>query len=326
MSSARQRAALSALDVGRPKASRLDPARNGEENAADIIDTWSAVETALRSLLGGSSLAGQPLIHETRQRQLISFEQANQLAAFLAVRDRVGRTDYTPTSTDVITARDAYRSFEDGLLAGPTDAVPLTAEPAVETASPPARTTTVVRRRRPIPLILVVVVLLVIIAAILAWYFVWGPGSYAAYDRGVELYQRGSPVAARSEFVRAAARHPDDPRPHIYLGRIAREERDYATASRELRTAIEEGGGALALREMGSLMFASRNYPLARNFYLRAIEEGGGDPIAFGYLGCSLVRLNQVALGLGFLERAGQGPWQQCAAMVPPGMPPMQPR
>jgi len=323
VSSARQRAALSALDAARPKASRLDPARNAEENAADIIDVWSAVETALRSLLGGSPLAGQALIHEARQRHLITFEQANQLAASLAVRDRVQRTDYTPNSTDVVTARDAYRALEDGLMAGPTpEAEPVA---AVTNAAPVAQApaTTVRRPYRRIPLILVVAVVLVIAGLVAMWYFVWGPGSYSAYNRGVALYGNSSPVAARAQFQRAAEQHPNDARPHIYLGRIAREERDYATARRELETAIRlDPESALAYREMGSLMLVTGNYPLARNFYVRSIERNGSDPIALGYLGCALARMGRVAEALRFIERAGQGPWQQCAAA---GMPPMPP-
>ena len=321
MSSARQRAALSALDSIRAKATRLDPARNADENAADIIDVWSAVETALRSLLGGSALAGQGLIHETRQRQLITFEQANLLAASLAVRDRAQRTDYSPNATDVTTARDAYRALEDGLMSEPTaEAVPVVVtngEPAVD-----ARTTTVIRPHRRIPLILVVAVVLLVAGLLAAWYFMWGPASDAAYERGVALYRNGSPIAARAQFVRAAERDPEDARPHIYLGRIAREERDYPSARRELETAIRlDPENALALREMGSLMLVSGNYQLARNFYVRAIEGDPSDPIALGYLGCALVRLGRVAEALRFIERAGQGPWQQCAAGSMPPMP-----
>ena len=324
MSSARQRAALSALDAARPRANRLDPARNSEENAADIIDVWSAVETALRSLLGGSALSGQPLIHEARQRHLITFEQANQLAASLAVRDRVQRTDYTPNSTDVVTTRDAYRALEDGLMTGPAPEVEPVAAGAVPVDAGQAEVRpTTARPYRRIPLILVVAVVLVIAALAAMWYYLWGPGSYATYERGVALYGNNSPVAARSQFQEAVRDHPDDPRPHIYLGRIAREERDYATAGRELETAIRlDPENALAQREMGSLMLVTGNYPVARNFYVRAVELSPNDPIALGYLGCALARMGRVAEALRFIERAGQGPWQQCAAA---GAPPMRP-
>ena len=301
MSSARQRAALSALDSVRGKASRLDPARNSEENAADIIDIWSAAETALRSLIGGSALAGQPLIHEARQRHLIGLEDANRLAGFLAVRDRVQRTDYTPTSTDVVTARDAFSSFAETLMVAP--AVPVddtsvggAAAAGVVTsgAAPDARTTTVVTRRRPIPLIAVVGVLLLIVALVAMWWFMWGPGSYGAYERGLEEFRGGRPEAARAAFEEAARDHRDDARPHIFLARIAREQRDFARARSELETAIRlDPENAVALREMGSLLFSVGNFELARSFYVRALTENSADRTSMGYLGCSLARLGR---------------------------------
>ena len=60
--------------------------RGPEDLAADLIESWGAVEAALRSLVGTTVLAGQPLIREARQRQLINFDQANALAEFQAVR------------------------------------------------------------------------------------------------------------------------------------------------------------------------------------------------------------------------------------------------
>lgn len=326
MSSARQRAALTALDAARTKAHRLDPSRNGEENAADIIDMWAATETALRSLLGGSALAGQPLIHEARQRHLIGLEQANRLAAFLSVRDRVQRTDYTPSTTDIGTARDAYRSLEDSLMAPPSSepvaAAPVAAAEPVGTAPGTVR----VARRRRIPLILVVGVLLLIAGLVALWYFMMGPGSYAAYERGVEHYQAGRPEAARGAFEEAARAHEDDPRPLIFLGRIAREERDMAAAQRHLADAIaRDTSSALAMREMGSVLFAAGNYQLARNFYIRAVERDPDDRLALGYLGCTLVRLGNVQAAMTMFQRAGQGPWMQCVQM-PQQMPVPPPR
>lgn len=330
MSSARQRAALSALDSVRAKASRLDPARNAEENAADIIDVWSAAETALRSLIGGSALAGQPLIHDARQRQLIGLDEANRLAGFLAVRDRVQRTDYTPTSTDVVTARDAYHSFADALMVAPVvapDAASATAA-GVPGASVEAQPVTVrTARRRPIPLISVVGVLLLIVALIALWYFMWGPGSYGAYERGLEEYRTGRPEAARAAFEEAARDHRDDARPHIFLARIAREQRDFARARSELETAIRlDPQNAVAQREMGSLLFAVGNYDLARSFYVRALERDRSDRTAMGYLGCSLARLGRYPEAGRWIQEAGQGPWTQCIPAQPMMPQPPPPR
>ena len=330
MSSARQRAALSALDSVRGKASRLDPARNAEENAADIIDVWSAAETALRSLVGGTALAGQPLIHEARQRHLIGLEEANRLAGFLAVRDRVQRTDYVPSSNDVVTARDAYRSFTDALMVAPVVAPDAAGVAAAGTAEPAGgvTTTTVVRRRRPIPLIAVLAVLLLVAGLVALWFYMWGPGSYAAYERGLEAYRGGRPEAARASFEEAARKHRDDARPHIFLARIAREQRDFARARSELETAIRlDPGNAVAQREMGSLLYSVGNYDLARSFYVRTLELNRTDRTAMGYLGCSLARLARYQEAARWIQEAGQGPWTQCMPQQPmPGQFPQPPR
>ena len=105
-----ERSALAALDQARPVIARLDASRNSEDAAADLIESWSAVETALRSLVGGSSLGGQALIRELRQRQMLSFEQANALAEYQAARDRAQRTDYRPSASDVNAAATSSTS------------------------------------------------------------------------------------------------------------------------------------------------------------------------------------------------------------------------
>ena len=87
------------------------------------MESWSAVETALRSLVGGTTLSGQPLIREARQRQLLSFEQANALAEFHAANERAHATDYEPTASDLDAARDAFLKFESGLMADQSGAV-----------------------------------------------------------------------------------------------------------------------------------------------------------------------------------------------------------
>ena len=107
MSSA-QRAALEALNAARPLVARLGTSRSSEDVAADLIEAWTAVETGLRSLVGGSALSGQMLIRELRQRHFLQLEQANALAEFHAVRERAARTDYQPTEADINAARDAF--------------------------------------------------------------------------------------------------------------------------------------------------------------------------------------------------------------------------
>ena len=79
MSTTEQREARAALDAARPAVARLDASRGSEDLAADLIEMWGAVESALRSLVGTTILTGQALIRESRQRQLISFESANSI-------------------------------------------------------------------------------------------------------------------------------------------------------------------------------------------------------------------------------------------------------
>jgi hypothetical protein len=108
MTAGSQRAALDAIHSARPIIARLSMARDSEDLAADLIEAWTATETGLRSLIGGSSLTGQMLIRELRQRHFLSLEQANALAEFHAARERAARVDYKPTEGDVNASRDAF--------------------------------------------------------------------------------------------------------------------------------------------------------------------------------------------------------------------------
>ena len=115
---ANQQSALAALRGVSPIASRLEHSAEGEDRAADILELWQGTETALRALMGGSSLGGQALIRELRQRELISLGQAYALLEFLGARDRANRTTYRATDNDVAVAREGFRQLESGLSAG----------------------------------------------------------------------------------------------------------------------------------------------------------------------------------------------------------------
>jgi predicted Ser/Thr protein kinase len=137
----------------------------------------------------------------------------------------------------------------------------------------------------------------------------------AAVRRGVRHYASGDKAAAAAAFERAVAADPRLALPHVYLGRIAREQGDLARATRELRAAIElEPRHAAALREMGALQLSAGRADLARSFYVRALEVEPDDRAAQGYLGCALARLGRTAEASRFLARAGSGPWSGCAA------------
>ena len=111
MTPADRAAAQAALDEGRGVYSRLDQIRGPEDAAADILDLWGAAEAAMRAMLGGSTLSGQALVRELRQRGILNLEQANALATFWDARARVDDVGYKPTLTDVGYARLGYNEL-----------------------------------------------------------------------------------------------------------------------------------------------------------------------------------------------------------------------
>jgi len=132
-----QQSAMTALKAVEPIAARLDRSREGEDRAADILELWQGTETSLRALMGGSSLTGQGLIRELRQKEMISLGQAYALLEFLGARDRANRTSYKATDNDVVVAREGFRQLESGLSqavsepTAPPIAPPSVAQPVV---------------------------------------------------------------------------------------------------------------------------------------------------------------------------------------------------
>lgn len=134
------------------------------------------------------------------------------------------------------------------------------------------------------------------------------------FAQGVAAYREGRRATASGRFQAAARNAPNDPMPHVYLSRIAREMNDLATANAEAVTAVRLGPtNAAALREMASTSFAMQNYAGSRIFYARAVVADTSDRLSQGFLGCSLVRLGRVDEGRRWMQRAGHGPWSSCA-------------
>jgi tetratricopeptide (TPR) repeat protein len=325
---------MAALAPARPLVARVDPSQHSEEIAADLLDIWNATEVALRALLGGSALSGQALIQELRQRNLISIDQAHALLDFLAARDRVKRTEYRPTSADINAARDAYNKLDQGLRDEAASAAPgataAGAPPVRPSAVPtaPAQRAPAPPKRSRVPWLPIGALLLVLIAGGAAWYFFERGGPSAAMRRGMDAYRGGRLALARTEFQDAATARPEDPYPHIWLGRVARDQGDFATAGREITRAVQlDQRNYQAHRELGSYFLSTRNYDAARRAFVRALEIQPRDRTSLGYLGCSLVRLGRLDEGQRFLARAGQGPWMSCAPQAPgpaQGAPAMQ--
>jgi tetratricopeptide (TPR) repeat protein len=323
VTTAAQRSAHAALDAARPAVARLDSIRGPEDLAADLIDIWSGVESALRSLAGSTSLTGQALIREVRQRQLIDFDQANALADFQAVHDRLQSTTYRPSDSDVGSARAAFLKLDASLVDAPTPAAatgprdPMMRDVTATTATapPPAPTTVVVSSERRIPSWAILSASVIVVAGLATGgYFLFAHrGPSDSLEQGIEAYQRGQREVAANAFSRAERENPASPRPHIYLARMAREVGNYTLATQELKLAIEaDPNNPVALREMGANLLMQNNNELARTFYVRAVQADPNDKLALGYLGCSLMRLGRTTEAANFLNRAGPGPWSNC--------------
>jgi len=348
MTAGSQRAALDAIQSARPIIARLSMARDSEDLAADLIEAWTATETGLRSLIGGSALTGQFLIRELRQRHFLSLEQANALAEFHAARERASRVDYKPTEGDINASRDAFLKLETGLMGEPaTPAASSFASPAARSAAGAVAATaaaiapnsagrtsspntafdpnaaarfegepTVVRAERARPNWLMPLLGLVALLVVggLAWFAVKGRGSSSsAYDAGVVAYRAGRHEEAAGDFIKATKEDSANPMPHVYLSRMAREAGNIQTANAEAVTAVRLGpSNAVALRELAAVSFAQQNYDAARRFYIRAVQADPNDKLAQGFLGCSLVRMGRVNEGMAFIQRAGPGAWSGC--------------
>jgi tetratricopeptide (TPR) repeat protein len=356
---ANQQSALAALRTVSPIASRLEHSPEGEDRAADILELWQGTETALRALMGGSSLGGQALIRELRQRELISLGQAYALLEFLGARDRANRTTYRATDNDVAVAREGFRQLENGLSAGVlAEAAPLLGAPALASPyappssssyAPPATgasgytaapgyapgatvppatpaydtggepTYTARPSRIPANLWFIVLIALVVVGAIGGYALLSNRGNPTKdMDQAVTMMQTGRREAARGEFQRIARESPTLATPHIFLARLAREDGDVNSAKRELETAIRlESSNAVALREMGLILFSTGDYELARRFFIRAIQANPNDVASQGYLGCALARLNRIDEAAKFINRAGPGVWSSCIQQRP---------
>ena len=326
MSTSAQRAARAALDAARPAVARLDGGSGPEDVAADIIETWTAVESGLRSLVGSAVLSGQALIREARQRQFISFETANALAEFQAVHDRVENTSYHPTPADVNSAREAFSKLDTALttdataeFARPAPTDPLTAKTTTATAPAagvPADGDALSALRPPprrIPVWAIGAVAGLVLVIVVAVLLVRRGGGSSSLEQGIDAYRRGQREVAVNAFNKAVREEPKTALPHIYLARMAREVGNLTLASQELQLALEaEPSNAVALREMGANLLTQGNYELARRFYVRAVQADPTDKVAQGYLGCTLMRLNRASEATGFLNRAGAGPWSNC--------------
>ncbi|HMC56736.1 MAG TPA: hypothetical protein VKH19_16280 [Gemmatimonadaceae bacterium] len=320
------RQAQAALDAARPAIARLDRSRHAEELAADLIEAWTGVETALRAMCGGTPLSGQALIREARNRQLITLDQANSLAEFHAARERSQDTSYHPTDADINAARDGFLKVEASLMTPPATDPPLvTPGTAMSTQglrmSPLGEAAQVPPPTRGQPWWLLVGAGVVLVGLAVGAWMLFGRGGDASLQKGVDYWQRGQRELAIGEFSRASRDDPKAALPHVYLSRLARESGNLMLANQEATLAVQaEPGSATALRELAAVQLASGNYEVARRFYVRALQADPQDRASQGFLGCSLIKLGRLDEGMRWMNRAGQGSWSGCAPpMMSPG-------
>jgi Flp pilus assembly protein TadD len=175
---------------------------------------------------------------------------------------------------------------------------------------------------------LLILVAIALVAGGVYWYEFRSGALPSDVRAAVTLYDRGQPEAARAAFTQAARAHPELALPHLYLGRIARAEGDFAAAGSELKTAVElEPQSTAPLNELGAFFLvrgtsyanqgrpdlATSDYNAARRAYVRALQLDPSDSTARGYLGCALARLGRSSEAEGWFQRAGNGPWSACA-------------
>lgn len=180
------------------------------------------------------------------------------------------------------------------------------------------------RRRWPklsLPILIGTVVVLLIAVGI---YFSFRGGSGGdSLTAGVEAMNTGQRERARGEFAKAVKADPDDPKPHVFLARLARQEGDLPSARAQLDTALRlDPKNTPALREMGLIVFAGRQYDLARRFFVRAVQSNPQDRASQGLLGCALMRLNRVPEGTKWINGAGDGAWKACLQPATTATPP----
>jgi len=158
-----------------------------------------------------------------------------------------------------------------------------------------------------------IVALVLAVSAIAGRGAIRGARARRALEQGIAAFRAGRRDVARDRLTAASAGLPDDPAPHVFLSRLARESNDLATASDEgvkaVRLAPNNGP---ALRELATTLFAMQNYEAARTFYVRAVRADTADHTAQGYLGCSLIQLGRAEEGRRWIQRAGSGTWSSC--------------
>jgi tetratricopeptide (TPR) repeat protein len=331
VSPANQRSAREALAPARLLADRLGQAdRDPEDHAADVIELWSVTELALRALAGGSAMSGRELVTALRQRNLITIDQAHAAIELKDARDRTADRPGGPDAMELDAVRGAFDRLERGFLAlamgapqlaDTTDFAALHAPANLPLPDEPSYRG---HRRGPPPGVIlgaIVAFLLgigTVVAVVRPDWFALG-GTPREVERGITAYREGRLAAARAAFEQAAREHPDQALPQVWLGRVARDERDDLSAARAFSRAEKlEPDNPLVHREIGAFHLARGRLMPAAERYVRAVHLDPDDQVAQGWLACTLHRQGRVDVSRSFAQRAGSGAWTACLSS-PPG-------
>ena len=319
---------------------------------------WHAAESVLKAVTLRDDLRDQALIREASNQGRLSLAGAHALVALrswttstMAKSPADVLDDREPSGVERTQAADAWRALAAAVgirggaeVRGVSDAPPSRSAPtpAVVTSSPrdtglaetpgisaPSRTSASPRAR----VVIASMLGLLIVAAGTSWYAVTLLRRPTALAEGIDAYERGARETARIAFVRAVREHPEDVTPLVFLGRIAREERNLPASRRFLDAAVRRApSNAVAVRELASSLLASGDAEVARRFYVRALQLDPTDRVAQGFLGCALFRLGRTDEAMRWTDRAGNGDWSDCVhpspshATTPPASTPTIPR
>jgi tetratricopeptide (TPR) repeat protein len=315
---------------------------------------WQAAEHVMQLAVGNTAMTGQTLIGEVRRQQRITLDDAHALVSLYGWYEQIHHPvggaasahvdqERPPSEFEQRIAKEVWRALEHAGQEPPAN-VPASLPPkvvATETVREASTSTLTsasastldedapVQQRRTVSSGMVLLLIAcVLVGSAAVWRVFVGQGE-KDFLEGVAAYQRGANEVARIAFTKAAEARPDDPVTLVYLGRIARDERDLVQAKAYLERAIRlTPPNAMALREMGATLLLEGNPELARRFYVRAVELDPGDKLAQGFLGCALQQLGRSDEAARWAERAGQGEWTACirAATAPPAPPAAPPR
>jgi cytochrome c-type biogenesis protein CcmH/NrfG len=170
-------------------------------------------------------------------------------------------------------------------------------------------------RRRTLVIAAALAMVLVVVGAVGGGGALRSAHAATALKQGITAYRGGRRDLARERLQAAAQYAPNDPAPHVWLSRLARENNDLTGANTEAVKAVRLApNSGPALRELATTLFATQNYSGARAFYARAIAADTTDHVSQGYLGCSLIQIGRTQEGLRWIRRAGSGTWSTCAS------------